>query len=137
MTLAVWQKALIIGLGGAAGANARWFLGEWARGRWGAAFPWGTLLINVAGSFAIGLLGALLLRYGGGQNARLLLGVGFLGAFTTFSTFEAELLELLGEPGRWRDALLYAVGSVLLGLLAVWLGVTLVRLLAGTAGPSA
>jgi CrcB protein len=93
--------------------------------RMGSEFPSGTLLINVSGSFAIGLLYALIERHGAPDWVRPLLMVGFLGAYTTFSTFSLETLAL-AERGAWVAAAVYIAGSVVASLAAVWLGVTLV-----------
>jgi CrcB protein len=89
-----------------------------------ARFPWGTFVINVSGSFLLGLLGAVLAQKAvvHGDALRLALGVGFLGAFTTFSTFELESHALF-EDGVWITAASNLVLSVVLGLLAVRLGI--------------
>jgi CrcB protein len=124
------MKYLMISLGGILGANARFLLGGWVQQRtadW-SAFPWGTFLINVSGSFLLGLFMALFRHSTWNDNWRLLLAIGFLGAYTTFSTFEFESLQL------WMDgsiglALWNLVGSVAIGLAAVWLGVVAARLL--------
>lgn len=104
------------------GALARYGLGTWIAGRWPTIFPLGTCIINVTGSFAIGfLLTFTTEKYHLGPEWRLLFVVGFLGAYTTFSTFEYETLKLL-EDGRLLTATLYVVSSVLAGLVAVWAG---------------
>ena len=123
------MRYLLVGLGGFLGANARYVVSRWAAGAWPGAFPWGTLLINVSGSFLLGLLAALATaRLRLPEEYRLLLAVGFLGAYTTFSTLTQETLELFerGEPLR---AAAYVAGSVLLGLLAALLGTALGRAL--------
>ncbi|HLA77155.1 MAG TPA: fluoride efflux transporter CrcB [Vicinamibacteria bacterium] len=115
---------LLVGVGGFIGANARYVVARWADNLGEARFPWGTFLINVGGSFLLGLLGAVLAEkaVAHGDALRLALGVGFLGAFTTFSTFELETHALL-EDGVWLGALANMVASLVLGLVAVRLGV--------------
>jgi CrcB protein len=120
---------LLISLGGIAGANARYLVGLWAATRWGTAFPWGTLLVNTTGSFMLGFLLTLVLpRFGNSVDARLLLGTGFCGAYTTFSTFSYETVTLM-QRGLVLDAALYAAGSLALGLLAISAGILAARLL--------
>ena len=116
------RTALAIALAGAAGALARWGLNSWFGPRF-ASFPWGTLLINVTGSFVIGVLFAVLVERGvGSETLRLALMTGFLGAYTTFSAFSLETLRLV-EQGAARAAVANVFLSVSLGLVAVWLGV--------------
>ena len=118
---------LWVGLGGFLGANARYALGAWIVQRAGPAFPWHTLLINVTGSLAIGAILTLLTeRLVADPAWRLFLVVGFLGGYTTFSSYTFEGLELLRE-GEWLAALWYALGSNLLGLAATYLGMVLAR----------
>ncbi len=119
---------LWVALGGAAGAAARFGVAQWAAARWGWAFPWGTLAVNLTGSLAIGLLMTLLVGRGAEPYWRLLLVTGFLGGYTTFSAFSYETLQLL-EQRRWETAALYACGSLLLGLIACALGVGVGRAL--------
>jgi CrcB protein len=121
---------LIIALGAAVGANLRYAISAWAGRQWGTAFPYGTLLINVSGSFAIGGVMALLAtRFGNGEAWRLLLVTGLLGGFTTFSSFSYENYMLLSS-GQWLAAALNIVASVGLGLLGVFLGIGLAQLVA-------
>lgn len=120
---------LYISIGAIIGANARFLISQWAAERLGAGFPYGTFFVNVTGCFIIGLF------YGLGENRititpelRLLFAIGFLGGFTTFSTFGYESAALL-RSGDLILALLNIVGSNLLGLLAVIVGLTVARLL--------
>jgi CrcB protein len=119
---------LWVALGGALGAATRYGVAQWAGSRWGWGFPWGTLVVNVTGSLAIGLLMALLIARGTDPAWRLLLVTGFLGGYTTFSSYSFETLTLL-EARRWDAAALYAAGSVLVGLLACAVGLGLGRVL--------
>jgi CrcB protein len=120
---------LMIALGAAVGANLRYALSLWAVRQWGVAFPYGTLLINVAGSFAIGVVMVLLTtRFTTSDTWRLLLVTGLLGGFTTFSSFSYESYMLL-ISGSWLGAGLNILASVGLGLVSVFLGVGIARLL--------
>jgi CrcB protein len=113
---------LAISIGAILGANARFLLGGWVLERMGAEFPYGTLLINVTGSFAIGLAYALIERHGAPDWVRPLVIVGFLGAYTTFSTFSLDALAE-AERGAWLAAGAYVAGSVVASIAAVWAGV--------------
>ena len=125
----VWTM-LMIALGAAAGANLRYALSVWAARQWGAAFPYGTLLINVSGSFAIGVVMVLLTtRFTSSDLWRPLLVTGLLGGFTTFSTFSYETSMLL-ISGSWLAAGMNMLASVGLGLIGVFLGAGLARLIA-------
>lgn len=120
-----------VALGGGAGAVLRYQLGRamthWLGPNTVTAFPWATLTVNVIGSLAMGLLAGFLARHGhGGEHWRLLLGVGLLGGFTTFSAFSLELM-LLIERGQPALALTYATVSVLTGLTALYLGLIVMR----------
>jgi CrcB protein len=113
---------LIIGIGGFAGAMARYAVAVWIGQRWGRSFPLGTFAVNVSGSFLIGLFMTLMaVRFTENPQWRLLLVVGFLGAYTTFSTFEYETGALLTD-GEWLYALLNVVMSVVAGFIALKLG---------------
>ena len=116
------QNILLIGIGGFIGAVARYGLSLWIGQRWGRSFPLGTFLVNVSGSFFIGLLMTLMAdRYAANPQWRLLLVVGFLGAYTTFSTFEYETGALL-KDGEWFFAMLNIILSVVVGFVALKLG---------------
>ncbi|HEU5327915.1 MAG: fluoride efflux transporter CrcB [Thermomicrobiales bacterium] len=123
------QPYLLVGLGGIAGANLRYLVSSAAASRWGTLFPYGTLVINLVGSF---LLGVLLTAVTGpdGANARALLGTGFCGGFTTFSTFAFETIALAWAGDR-RGAVVNALGTIGLGLAAAALGVLLGSAVAG------
>jgi fluoride exporter len=109
-------------LGGAVGSLTRYVAGTAIMTRFGGRFPLGTFVINVTGSFLIGLIMTLLTeRVQPHPNWRLLLVVGFLGGYTTFSSFEWESLGLVKDGMRWLGLLNLTV-SVVLGYLAAWLG---------------
>lgn len=120
----------IICLGACAGATSRYYLGLWAAARFGAAFPYGTFLINVTGCLILGFFNALAVERAAfvPPELRLLVAVGFTGAYTTFSTFGWESVRLL-EEGSFLFAAAYVLGSVLVGLLAVYLGLVAARAL--------
>ncbi|MXO74643.1 fluoride efflux transporter CrcB [Altererythrobacter aerius] len=118
--------------GGGAGALLRYQVGRGMTRAFGpaamTAFPWATLAVNVIGSLAMGLLAGWLARHGEGrEGARLLIGVGLLGGFTTFSSFSLELM-LLIERGQAASAFAYAAVSVLAGLTGLYLGLIAMRL---------
>lgn len=113
-----------VAVGSALGGTARyWFSGVAAR-VWGETFPWGTLLINVIGSFVIGFFGELTGPDGRvfvGATARQFVMVGICGGYTTFSSFSLQTLNLLND-GEWLRSGCYVGGSVALCLIAVWAG---------------
>ncbi|MBS1859001.1 MAG: fluoride efflux transporter CrcB [Acidobacteria bacterium] len=116
---------MVVLAGAGLGGLARYVLGTWIMARYGGRFPLGTFAINVTGAFLIGLLMALFSgRWQGHTNWRLFLVVGMLGGYTTFSSFEYETLQAVRSGERWMG-LVYAVGSVAAGYLAVWLGTIL------------
>jgi CrcB protein len=116
-----------VALGGAAGAACRYALGVWIVGRAGASFPFHTLVINVSGSLAIGLVLVLLTeRWIADPLWRLLVVVGFLGGYTTFSSYTFEALALIDE-GKWPLAAWYVLGSNGVGLAATWVGIVIAR----------
>jgi CrcB protein len=119
---------LLVGIGGFFGANARFLVGTWAARTFDTRFPLGTFLVNVSGCFVIGILGTLILErlIGRPDQVQLLLVIGFLGAYTTFSSFAFEN-DALFAGGHWHIAALYITLSVLVGLLAARAGVLLAR----------
>jgi fluoride exporter len=117
---------LLVMLGGAIGAGARHLAGRAALAAWGPGYPWGTLIVNLSGGLLMGVLAGTLARIGeGGDHWRLLLGVGVLGGFTTFSAFSLETMVML-ERGDWLPALGYILASVAgsVAALAIGLGMT-------------
>ena len=123
------MKFLIIGIGGFMGANARYLIDGWVQNRVGPGFPYGTFFVNVTGCFLIGVFATLALRLAWSDEWRLLVVIGFIGAYTTFSTVEYETLRMLSEGLRWRAAVFNVAGSAIVGLAAVYLGVVAARLL--------
>ena len=124
----------LVALGGGAGAVLRYQAGRALTGILGpaavSAFPWATLFVNVAGSLAMGLLAGWLARHGSASETwRLLVGVGLLGGFTTFSAFSLEMM-LLIERGQATTAFVYAAISVLAGVTALYIGLIAMRLAA-------
>jgi fluoride exporter len=127
------QHYLAIALGGALGSVLRFALNEAVSARFGRAFPWGTLSINVIGSFLIGLLAVLLIeRWEVSPAVRLGLMVGVLGGFTTFSSFSLEVVNLM-ENGAFLRALLYVLASVSVCVVAAAAGIHLGRTSLGMA----
>uniref|UniRef100_A0A7C3AL50 Fluoride-specific ion channel FluC n=2 Tax=Thermorudis TaxID=1649508 RepID=A0A7C3AL50_9BACT len=120
---------LLVAIGGAAGSVARYLASTSVQRNVGISFPLGTFIINVTGSFLIGVILGLFEAGNLSPAARLLIAVGFLGGFTTFSSFSYESLLLL-ESKAVLPFLLNTVGSVVAGLAAAWLGVVLVRIMA-------
>jgi len=121
------MKYLLILLGGGVGSLARYVVGSVIASRFGTRFPAGTMLVNVTGCFLIGLIMTLLTdRLQPHPYWRLALVVGFLGGYTTFSSFEWETYSAVREGGLWIG-LANIVGSVTLGYAAVWLGALLAR----------
>jgi fluoride exporter len=123
-------KYWMVGLGGFLGSIARFWLGSYITYRVGARFPFGTFVINISGSFLIGFIVTLLgERAHWNPNLLYLIPIGFIGAYTTFSTFELEAFRNV-RTGEVLMALLYVVLSVTVGFVAVWLGVLTGKMLA-------
>jgi len=120
---------LAIAAGGALGSVARYLVGIGSTRLFGLAFPWGTLIVNIAGSFLIGAFMALFaLKVGLPQEVRVFLTVGICGGFTTFSTFSLDAYVLM-ERGEWWPAAAYIVASVVLSIAAMVGGLQLIRAL--------
>lgn len=122
------QTLILVAAGGATGAVARYLLGLQAMRALGGGWPYGTLAANILGGLLMGVLaGALSLRGGADQEKwRLLLGVGVLGGFTTFSAYSLEVA-LMIERRAYGQAALYSLGSVVLSVLALFAGLILMR----------
>ena len=134
IALSPFAASALVALGGAVGSLARYQVGRGMTRLLGpqqvATFPWATLAVNVAGSLAMGLLAGWLARSGEiGETWRLLVGVGLLGGFTTFSAFSLELMMLI-ERGQASTAFVYAAVSVLAGLSALYIGLIAMRVTA-------
>ena len=110
------------------GANARYWIGNVVARKLGASFPYGTLIINITGSLLLGFFLTLATeRLSLDPRWRLLIAVGFLGAYTTFSTYTYESLSLI-QSGQWALGIFNSLGSVILGVGAVGLGIYLAKL---------
>jgi CrcB protein len=119
------DKYLVVLTGAGLGGLARYVAGTWIMQKYGGRFPLGTFVINITGSFLIGVLMTLLTeRWHLHSNWRLFLVVGVLGGYTTFSSFEYETYQLMLDGARWMG-LLYVTGSVVVGYFGVWLGAVL------------
>jgi CrcB protein len=120
------EKILWISIGAVLGANLRYWVGDWAAQRFGSGFPYGTLMINLTGSFVLGLFVSMTLEHFIiDPRLRIFMIVGFLGSYTTFSTYAYESIALI-SLGQWGWGIFNLLGSSLLGalfaLLGIWLG---------------
>jgi CrcB protein len=116
-------KYLMVAIGGALGSALRFWVGEYVGQRTGGRFPYGTFVINCTGSFLIGLVVTLLVEtHPWGPTWRYLIAIGFIGGYTTFSTFELETFRRFQE-GEALVASLNVILSVVVGFISVWLGV--------------
>lgn len=123
------DKYLWVGLGGFFGAVARFSVGIWIAERLGTRFPYGTFFINISGCFLIGFLMTLVARQPSIPPAfRLIFPIGFVGAYTTFSTFEYETLVNV-QAGQISVGIYNVVFSLIVGFVAVWIGMILGRLI--------
>ena len=119
---------LLVAAGGAIGAVIRYFTGVQAMRAFGMDWPYGTLAVNVVGGLLMGVLISVLAFRGGADQERwrLLLGVGVLGGFTTFSSFSLEVVLML-ERREWMSAAIYSLGSVVLSVSALFAGLYFAR----------
>jgi len=122
---------LAVGIGGALGAISRYLTMIWVSKLLGMGFPFGTLVVNMLGSLLMGMVvEAMALKFSAPMEVRALIAVGFLGSFTTFSTFSLDVVGLVNN-GHYQHAGLYILGSVLLSIGALLLGLRLMRLMIG------
>ena len=120
---------IAVALGGALGAVTRYGVGVWMSNKWVYSFPWHTFLVNISGAFLLGLFNGLFMdKITVSPELKIALTVGFLGAFTTFSTFGYEAILLIKE-GDILTAGLYTLSSVVIAFIGVLLGMALARLL--------
>jgi CrcB protein len=122
-----WWEWLLIGVAGAVGAPLRYIVDTLVSGRVEGVFPLGTLVVNVSGSFALGLLSGLVMYQGFSGAPNLILGTGLIGAYTTFSTFSFETIALL-DAGESGPALRNIMTNALLGAAAAAAGLALAAL---------
>lgn len=121
---------LLVAAGGALGSGLRHLVNVGAMRLWGPAFPWGTMIVNIAGCFAMGVFVEVLVRrLGGSPELRLFVATGFLGGFTTFSAFSLDAAALYGRD-LLLQAAVYVLASVVLSLVALFLGMWLAKSLA-------
>lgn len=122
-----WKNILLVGLGGGIGSIVRFLCQKVVSESYPHAFPFGTFLVNITGCLVIGLLFGIMEK-GSLLNPewRLLLITGFCGGFTTFSSFAAENVQLL-KDGHIAYFAFYTAGSVVLGILATWLGIAILK----------
>ena len=121
------ETFLLISLGAMLGANIRYWVGTWAAGRLGTSFPYGTLIINLTGSFILGFFMTLAVdRLLLDPRWRIIFAVGFLGSYTTFSSYTFESMNLILD-NQWLPGLFNLFGSAFLGGVAVFLGIILAR----------
>jgi fluoride exporter len=124
-------KYLMVGIGGCLGSILRFWLGSYIGNKMGTRFPYGTFVINVTGSFLIGLVFALFtVKTQWSPNWRYLIPIGFIGGYTTFSSFEFETLRTM-QDGQIGLGLLYVAASVVVGFVAVWGGMVAGRAMVG------
>jgi len=119
-------RYLLVALGGALGSVLRFFLSQFCNVQLGGAFPWGIMIVNVTGSFVLGLVTGLLLFRHDPTNLKLIVGTGFCGGYTTFSTTSFESVRLI-ERGHYRSAIGNAAGTLVVCMGAAAIGLAVVR----------
>jgi CrcB protein len=126
--MSAWLPYVLVGIGGFVGANARFIMARGVGALFETRFPLGTFIVNMSGSFLLGVLGTIIAQkvMPSSEAMRLALGVGFLGAFTTFSTFEFETHALF-EDGSWLTATTNMFASLFVGLIALRAGIVVAK----------
>lgn len=123
------KMVLMAALGGALGSSGRYLVNMATLRLFGAGFPWGTICVNIIGSFLMGvLIESLALRYNASEATRIFLATGFLGGFTTFSAFSLDVIALF-ERKQFLASTLYLTASVFFSVLALYAGLSLIRAL--------
>jgi CrcB protein len=121
------QSLLLVGAGGFLGSVTRYFVSRTIDTNFNRIFPYGTLTVNILGAFLLGIIYAIALKKtGSSETIKLLLGTGFCGGFTTFSTFAWENLQLISQKNSF-EAFAYILASLVIGIVAVWAGFSLVK----------
>lgn len=121
MSSADLASPLMIGAGAILGALSRYYLTNWIMNRCGAGFPYGTLIVNLSGSTLIGCWSALIAQWKSAYPYNAFLAIGLLGSYTTFSTYALDTFNLI-QASRYKSALCYWAGSLLMGLLCLKIG---------------
>ncbi len=124
----MWKSILLIGLGGGMGSIFRFLVSHFTRKYWSSGFPMATFLVNVSGCLLIGLIIGLLLKSNTSNDLKMLLVVGFCGGYTTFSAFALENFQLI-QAEKYMMSILYILGSVVMGIISVWLGIFFSKLI--------
>lgn len=124
----MFKTILLIGAGGFAGSVGRYLLTKFVAAKWPMVFPLGTFAVNTLGCFMIGIFMGLSFQYTISTQTRLFLATGFCGGFTTFSTYSLEIFELY-QRGEAGISLFYLFGSIILGLISIWMGLWLARVI--------
>jgi fluoride exporter len=124
------RNPIAVSLGAIAGALSRYYLSIWITQRLGTSFPYATLIINLTGSFAMGLLATLVLERVLiiSPEVLLLIATGFLGSYTTFSSYELDTINLVQESS-FNKAIIYWFGSAVMGAVSLYLGIMVARLM--------
>ena len=124
------RNPIAVSLGAIAGALSRYYLSLWLTKVFGSGFPYATILVNLTGSFAMGLLTTLILEKGLSllPEIRLLIAIGFLGSYTTFSSYELDTVNLVRDS-RLNSAFIYWLGSAAVGYFSLYLGIVFARML--------
>jgi fluoride exporter len=123
------RNPLAVSLGAIAGSLSRYYLTIWLAQRLGTSFPYGTLIVNLTGSFVMGILTTLVLEQTLliSPEVRLLIATGFLGSYTTFSSYELDTINLV-QASRFNYAIIYWLGSAVMGAISLYLGIAIAKL---------